>query len=201
MPRGATVVVSAEATELRTRPDEQSRAITNVPWLTTLDVDSIAMKRAPAGWIPVSAQIPGASDMNAKPMWVRLQDVVIGDNFRKVTSCWPIKSIEIEMGDSAAGFRFTPDGSGTFAVSFDESRPTEKTSGPLHIYLDNNILMLKGDSPRAPKFPLLGLKLSQKLVFAYGLPAKEVEVFTNSELSGCKAIGIGRGKLQRLRGH
>jgi hypothetical protein len=185
-----TVIVSSDSASLRMKADTNAKPALIVPWLTSLDIDPSRAMTSHSKWIPVLIEIPGELDRGPQQMWVETQDVVVGHDFKKVTSCWPVKRMEIEIGDSATSFTFAPDGSGTFSMAYDENHPREKTTGRLHVYIEKNILLLKNNDPRGARFPLLGIKIDENKIFAYGIPVQEIQLFDTNVVNRCNSIGI-----------
>lgn len=87
----------------------------SLEWMHTLAIDPSRLKDAPDGWVPIRGTGNTISRYGGGPMpnaWVRRDDVVLGENLKKVIGCWPIKNLKYEPGDYSMHIKFNPDGTG-----------------------------------------------------------------------------------------
>lgn len=91
------------------RPDIASRVVANDDGSgRPVQVDWLRAKDAPYGWLPLSTV--GSSSKRVQVRWVQVDKLVRPNEFRRVVGCWPIASLNYELGDSVFRAKFTKAG-------------------------------------------------------------------------------------------
>jgi hypothetical protein len=108
-PRRCLYVIRYENAIEYEQPNTKSKTLPSWGWAKGVQIDWSRAKKAPAGWLPTQA-----GDYN-KPIpygWIEINNLAhLGlDQFKRVTGCWPVASIEDGLGDWSLKAMFTPEG-------------------------------------------------------------------------------------------
>lgn len=190
--KGASVWVSTEYAPLYTSPDTERFPILFEKWMQQLPVDQLRLSNAPSGWIPIegTGDSPAGSNLPPAPdAWIRGRDVVIGDRFRKVIACWPVKSMTYEIGDYAAEITFSPNGKAHVREQFDSQNLGFPKHEKAQVYIDRNIIKIKSTrgSYGFDYFLIAGYRPAERRLYPNGNDARQ-ELFSETVLRGCNAI-------------
>jgi hypothetical protein len=103
------------------------------------DPDMLA-KQTP-GWVRVFLPVEQQSGWITQIGWVRREEILAYQDFRRVSACWPVARMEIEIGDYWAELTFSTNG----LVEIDSA--VEKDRG--RVYFADNIFAIRSIK-RAP---------------------------------------------------
>lgn len=186
-------------------PSINSPAIGEYQWMDQLRVDPSREVKSLKEWVPVDAT-PAWKDHRGIPTgWMRSEDLSDLSNFKKVTDCWPIKHIYLEVGDYAADFYFRVDGSGHAREYADEPISNSKSLPyePLHVYMEKNMVKLVKTKNKYPFDTILigGYRGENRQFYVYGEPVKKQDFFSDEEMFGCNEMPNidGRTRPKRKR--
>ena len=186
--RLATVRVAVDHAPFYAAPKPNANRVSSLAWVNSLLVDASRMQHAPAGWIPIKLLYK-----NATKGWVRRSDVVLPVDYKKVTGCWPIKSVTFVAGDYAAEVTFQLDGSALIKEWGDEESINKAPPHKAHVYMARNIVSIDDIKGKAGFFTS-GYRPDQRQLYPEGAPADKQEQFPESMLTNCPSIPVLKQK-------
>jgi len=192
MPPSAVRVAVDDAT-LHAAPDADSPSVWSVPWVQNLLVDSRRMSEAPADWIPIKGTDgkKTARGKGARPdAWIRRRDVVIGEDYKKVVGCWPVKSVVYVGGDYTAEVTFKLDGSAIVKEWGDEEWINKQSPHQAHVYMARNIVAIEAVKKNGPAFFTSGYHPAERQLYPEGVRAEKQELFPDTMLKGCESVPL-----------
>lgn len=178
---GSEVVVAVEKTTLYADADVKSTALGVGDWADELSVDQERLQVAPKGWVPIKPL------QKISASWIRQKDIVIGDQMRKVTSCWPIKRAFASLGDYEVDIRFNQNGTGYAQEFSDTPLPSNIPKfEKVQVYIERNIVkIIRVRTGRADFFGLAAYRPDTRSLYIRGYPAAKQENFPLANLKGC----------------